>query len=175
MIEQLFPGMASLQNMHPLYVHFPIAFFIGAALMETVAVFYQERFHFIATWLLYMGVFAAVITLGSGFGAAGQVAAHDPLGHDSPAHDFIHVHRNWMLLSTLFSMLLAVYFLWANRRKKWANHRWGLLLGSFILAFLISLGADRGGRLVFEFGTGVNPEIIVQPTEGNHEDDGHGH
>ncbi|MFQ5589250.1 MAG: DUF2231 domain-containing protein, partial [Nitrospiria bacterium] len=170
MIEHLFPGLSAMQNTHPLFVHFPVAFFIGAALMEAVAVFYKERFHFVATWLLYMGVFAAVITVGSGFGAAAQVAAHDPLGHDSPAHHFIHTHRNWMLLSTLFGMGLAVYFLWVNQRDKWRSHRFGLFAGSLVLALLVSMGADRGGRLVFEFGTGVNPKIIKQPTEGEHND-----
>ncbi len=105
MIEQLFPGMAALQNLHPLYVHFPIAFFVGTAIMELAAVFHDERYHFVATWFLYLGIFAAVITLGSGFGAASSIAANDPQGHDAPIHHFIHTHRNWMLLASTFGIV----------------------------------------------------------------------
>ncbi|MFQ5596787.1 MAG: DUF2231 domain-containing protein [Nitrospiria bacterium] len=166
MIEQLYPGMASLQNLHPLFVHFPIAFFLGAALMEIVATFYHERFHFVATWLLYLGVFSAGVTLVSGFGAASSIASQYTLEHDAPGHDLIHVHRNWMLFASSMGACLAIYFLWVNQNQKWLHHRWGLLLGALLLSFLVSMGADRGGRLVFEFGTGVNPEIL-RPIEAD--------
>lgn len=175
MMDSLFPGIAAILNLHPVFVHFPIAFFIGAALLEIMAVFYHERFHVGATWLLYMGVFSSVITVTTGFVAAISITTHDPRGHDAPAHDFIHIHRNWMLATTLFSIMLSVYFLWANERKKWPRHRWGLLIGLLLLALLLSLGADRGARLVFEFGVGVNPEIIIQSTEGEDLNDGLGH
>ncbi len=175
MTGPLFPGLSAILNLHPLFVHFPIAFFIGSALMEIIAVFYHERFHMVATWLLYLGVFSSVLTVGSGFGAASSIAAHDPRGHDAPAHDFIHIHRNWMLTTTSFGIFQAIFCLWVNQRNKWPRHRWGLLIGSLILASLVSLGADRGARLVFEFGVGVNPEIIDQSTKGEHLDGGHGH
>jgi len=170
MMEQLFPGMASLQNLHPLFVHFPIAFFVGAALMEFVAVFYNERFHFVATCLLYLGALSAVVTVGSGIGAENSIAANDPRGHDAPGHDFIHVHKNWMIAVTAFSILLSLYFLFVNQKGRWAAHRYGLLLGALTLSLLVSLGADRGARLVYEFGAGVNPKILKLESspEGEH-------
>lgn len=173
MIEQLFPGMTALQNLHPLYVHFPIAFFVGTAVMELAAVFYDERFHFVATWFLYLGIFAAVMSLGSGFGAASSIAASDPRGSDAPGRPFISIHRNWMLLVSTFGIGLAIYYLWVNQNKKWPNHKWRLLIGTLVLSFLISMGADRGGRLVFEFGLGVNPDIIVDPSRDGGDGDSH--
>ena len=57
--------------------------------------------------------------------------------------------------------------IWINKKGKWASHRWGFLMGLVILAALVALGADRGGRLVFEFGTGVNPEVLKETTGGS--------
>jgi hypothetical protein len=37
MLETLLPGVRHLQNIHPLVVHFPIAFLTGAALLYFLA------------------------------------------------------------------------------------------------------------------------------------------
>jgi uncharacterized membrane protein len=172
-METLFPGMVALKNnVHPLLVHFPIAFFIGALMMEGLAVLYNEKFHFAATWMLYLGTLAALVTLPTGFIAADIIAATDPRGHNAPGHDFIHVHRNWMVATTLVGALLSVYLVWMNQKGRWNSHRWGFLFGLIFLALLVAMGADRGGRLVYEFGTGVNPEVIKETT---HEETEHSH
>ena len=172
-METLFPGMAALQNnIHPLLVHFPIAFFIGALMLEGMAVFYSEKFHFAATWMLYLGTLSALVTLPTGFIAADIIAATDPRGHSAPGHDYIHVHRNWMVTTTLVGALLSVYLIWINQREAWSAHRWRFLFGLVVLSLLVSMGADRGGRLVYEFGTGVNPKVLQ---EGVHEEAEHEH
>ncbi len=87
-MDVLFPGMAALKNnIHPLLVHFPIAFFLGALLMEGLAVLRDEKFHFPATCMLYLGTLSAMITLPTGLIAANLVAATDPRGHDAPGLD----------------------------------------------------------------------------------------
>lgn len=160
MIEILFPGLSALQNVHPMLVHFPVAFFLGALAMEGMAVFRDEKFHLVATWMLYLGTFAAIVTLFSGFIAAGTVASASPDGHQAPGHEFIHIHRSWMTATTLWGILLSGYLFWINKRESWRSQRWGFFFGLILLVALVSLGADRGGRLVFEFGIGVNPEVI---------------
>lgn len=162
-MDLLFPGMAILKNnVHPLMIHFPIAFFLGALAMEGMAVVRDEKFHFVATWMLYLGTLSALIALPTGFIAADMIAATDPRGHDAPGHDFIHVHRDWMVATTLFGTVLSVYLFWINASKRWISQRWGLLLGLGVLSLLVAMGADRGGRLVFEFGTGVNPDLMKE-------------
>ncbi|HSG04884.1 MAG TPA: DUF2231 domain-containing protein [Nitrospiria bacterium] len=162
MIEGLFPGLSALQNIHPMLVHFPIAFFVGALAMEAMAVFRDEKFHLVATWMLYLGTLSAIITLFSGFIAAGSVASTNPRGHQAPGHEFIHIHRNFMAATTLWAILLSGFLYWINKRGKWKSQRWILLIGLIVLGAMVSLGADRGGQLVFEFGVGVNPGVIKE-------------
>ena len=42
MLESLLPGVQHLQNIHPIMVHFPIAFLVGAALFYALAWISQE-------------------------------------------------------------------------------------------------------------------------------------
>ncbi|MCG3117858.1 MAG: DUF2231 domain-containing protein [Candidatus Manganitrophus sp. SA1] len=173
-METLLPGMAALQkNIHPLLIHFPIAFFLGALAMEGLAVLRDEKFHFAATWMLYLGTLSALVALPTGFIAANIVAATDPRGHDAPGHDYIHIHRNWMVVTTAVGILLTGYLFWINQKKNWASQRWRLLLGLAVLSALVALGADRGGRLVFEFGTGVNPAVLKSAAEESNHGDNH--
>lgn len=172
MVESLLPGLSALQNIHPMFVHFPIAFFLGALGMEALAIFRHEKFHLVAAWMLSLGTLSAIMTLPTGFYAADLVAATDPRGHAAPGHDFIHIHRNWMVATTAVGIFLTGYLFWINKKENWASQRWGLLLGLVVLSVLVTLGADRGGRLVFEFGTGVNPKVLMNTTEGaSHGDD----
>ncbi|WDT73508.1 MAG: hypothetical protein MPW17_23090 (plasmid) [Candidatus Manganitrophus sp.] len=117
-METLLPGMAALQNnIHPLLIHFPIAFFLGALAMEGLAVLRDEKFHFAATWMLYLGTLSALVALPTGFIAANIAAATDPRGHDAPGHDYIHIHRNWMVATTAVGILLTGYLLWINQKR----------------------------------------------------------
>jgi hypothetical protein len=44
MLETLLPGMAVLKsNVHPMLIHFPIAFFFGALAMEGMAILRMSR------------------------------------------------------------------------------------------------------------------------------------
>ena len=172
-MQTLLPGLTAIQNIHPMFVHFPIAFLLGAMAMEGVAVFHHERFHPIATCMLYMGTLAAMVTLSTGFIAANTIAVMDSRGHSSPGHDYIHIHRNWMIAVTLLSVFLSLYLFWINRKEKWTSQRGRLLLGLMILSVLVTLGADRGARLVFEFGAGVSPKIIKEAVQGAEHGRGH--
>ncbi len=169
-LNTLFPGLAALPNVHPVLVHFPIAFFIGALLMEAMAVFRDEKFHLVATWMCYLATISVVITLFSGFIAEYSIAAADPMGHHSPAHNYIHIHRNFMLIATAVALLFTAYLFIVNLKQAWRKQRWGILVGLAIVCTLISLGADRGSRLVFEFGIGVNPKLLkaLPTTDTNH-------
>jgi uncharacterized membrane protein len=171
--HSLLPGLSAIQNIHPMFVHFPIAFFLGALAMELAANFVHERFHFVATWMLYLAALSAVVTATTGFLAMNQIAAASG-GHHAPGHELIHVHQNWMVSVTTIGVLLSIYLFWINKKGKWISHRWRFLGGLLLLSMLLTLGADRGARLVYEFGRGVNPEVLKAPTEGSEHGNEHG-
>ena len=56
----MLPGLKSMLNIHPLFVHFPIAFWFGALLFEALAIWRSNNeFHRTAVCLLYLGTLAA--------------------------------------------------------------------------------------------------------------------
>ena len=173
-MDQLLPGLAALQNIHPMFVHFPIAFFWGALAMEGAAIFVHERLHFVSTWMLYLGALSAVVTVMTGFHAMNQIAAASG-GHHGPNHELIHVHQHWMVSVTTVGVLLAAYLYWMNNRQVWSTHRWRFAVGLFLLALLLSLGADRGARLVYQFGFGVNPALLTETPHADEEEEHHHH
>ncbi len=174
-LHLIFPSLPALDNIHPLFVHFPIAFFFGALFVEGIAIARDEKLHLVATWMLYLGTFCALLTASTGLIAEYSIAAHDPRGHSSPGHEYIHIHRAWMLSVTLSSILISAYLFWINFKKRWSSHRWMLVIALFALAASVSMGADRGARLVYEFGIGVNPAILKVDESPPHENDGHTH
>ena len=172
MIETLLPGLLALQNVHPLFVHFPIAFFLGAFAMEVLAILRHEKYHIVATGLLYLGALSAVAAATTGLIAEYQVAAVSG-GHHTPSHGAIHIHKAWMVSATVVGVFLSIYLFWINKTGRWLSQRFVFLLGLMLLSAIVVLGADRGARLVFEFGTGVNPEILKSITEQDNPSPGH--
>jgi len=175
LIETLFPGWAGLSNIHPLFVHFPIALWVSALLLEGLAVARNERLHPIATWFLHLGTIAALVTLPTGFAAEQVAVLADPRGHHTPIHQPIHIHRAWMLVTTGIGLGVSAYFFWVDRKLKWPFHRWGLLAATAVLTVLVAMGADRGARLVYEFGVGVRPALLKTAPETGDAGGRHGH
>jgi uncharacterized membrane protein len=150
-----------------MFVHVPIAFFLGALAMEGLALFWREKYHDVSSRMLYLGTLMAVVTLPTGYLAMNNIAAVDPRGHNAPGHDFIHIHGNWMVSVTLVSILLSAYLFWVDKKQKQGGYRLGFFFGLLVLCFLLTLGADRGARLVYEFGTGINSKVIKELKEEN--------
>jgi uncharacterized membrane protein len=151
-MEAVFPGLAAALNPHPMFVHFPIALWLSALLFWTLALWLRRDALWDAgRWLLYLGSLGALVAVATGLWAAKQ------LGHDSPGHELVHVHRNWMLLASALGLAVTIAA-FATRRKATPGARW-LLSGLLsVVALLIVLGADRGALLVFRYGMGTTGE-----------------
>ncbi len=181
-------GFESLLNVHPLFVHFPIAITILALVFEGAARLNREKFPLvIATALIYSAALSAVLTVLTGFNAA------DTLGHDSPGHDLVHTHRELMLFYSAVIVVLALgNFIIAKRAGDRPASIWGKVFrpGLLIMATVVLVwGSDLGGQLVFKHGMGIQPpatpssgEALPEqaapgdPTnEVQHEDDDHVH
>lgn len=164
MLEEIFPGLAHAPNAHPMFVHFPIALWAAAGLFLFLGMVRQREDMFIAgRWLLYIGAIGAAVAIGTGLRAA------DVLGHDSPGHELVHVHRDFMLAASGLG-LVATLGAAALRDRQNVMAKWGVTVLALATIGVLTLGADRGAALVFQYGVGVadQPE---PPLDSPHVDD----
>jgi uncharacterized membrane protein len=150
-MDALFPGVKSLLNYHPLFVHFPIAFWSAALLFELAArVLKQDELHRAACWLLALGALAAIPTVFTGW------SAEEAVSRTGPAHDVKELHENLMVTSSILSGILAALGLFVLPRKPTNALRTAFLVGLIVLCCLMATGADRGAMLVYHYGTGID-------------------
>ncbi len=165
------PGFENLLNVHPLFVHFPIAMTMLALLFEVLYLsLKKDQFRNTATALIYLSMLAAVAAVVTGYIAA------DTIGHESPGHDMVHTHRDFMVWFTGVIVVLALmqailtYVKSLNAEALWWS-RLGRPVLLTVAAVILILGADRGGRLVFQYGIGV--EMEAPSAELNHDHSTH--
>lgn len=170
-MESLLPGLDAVPHLHPLFVHFPIVLWLAALLFWGLAAFRNSDSLFrLGRWLLYLGTAGAAVAVTTGLIAA------DQLGHESPGHDLVHTHRDFMLIAAGIGLAVtAVAFL--LRRRTSQAVRWLLIGGLLATNAVTVLGADRGALLVFGYGIG---SAELEPPESSHhhhdgdDDDHHG-
>ncbi len=166
MLETLLPGLAGIHNIHPLTVHFPIALLtVALALQAAVVLGRREAWAGHARVCLYLGTVGALAAVGAGLLAA------ESLGHDSPGHDLVHIHRNFMFATTLLAMGTSLASLRMAAQPRQRNRV--VLLGLLVTWGVLTLGADRGANLVFRYGISVANEPV--PAGGEEHGDGHDH
>lgn len=150
-------GISSLLNIHPLLVHFPIAFlslFVVFDLLGT-AIKKIELRHF-SGYLLYLGTFFAVLTVLSGLNAAETV----PHGHN--VHEIMERHEHLGISIAALAISLTT---WRLRRTV---EGWGIYnFLSVVLLGIIILGADLGGLMVYKYGVAV-PIVTISPEDSHH-------
>ncbi len=145
----LLPGMKGMLNYHPLFVHFPIAFWLGALLFEALAVWRSsDEWHRTAVRLLYLGTLMALAAAGTG------LLAEESVMEIGPEHEVMELHMVLMLITT--SAAVGLCMLAFFRRKNFtAGLRKLFLAGLVVLAVLLTVGSDRGAQLVYQYATSV--------------------
>lgn len=163
-MDSLMPGLFSAPNLHPMVVHFPIAFWLGALLFWTIGVIRPAgQAARVGRWLLYLGTLGGLVAVAFGYWATSK------MGHDTPGHDLVHVHRDWMLVTTGLAVALSGLAWW--KRSAGRSWRFTLLVGLIALSGTLAVGADRGAELVFRYGMGTAGEV---PPESDGHDHDHG-
>lgn len=146
----LMPGIGSLQNLHPLAVHFPIAFLSVFILLDLFgSIFSLESWRKAASVCLYIGALGAAVTVAAGLAAAASVA------HGDNVHGIMTQHQN-LGVSTL--VLTLFLFVW-----RFLQRGGGIVGGAnvlhqilnIILLVLLTLTADLGGLMVYKYGVAV--------------------
>jgi len=150
MIETLLPGVSHLQNVHPLVIHFPIAFLIGSVFFYLLAVgTRKESLAVTAFWLLIAGTLAAAAAVGTGLYAEPGVMVSR-----SVREALLSVHKRCMIATLAVSAALS---LWALADRPFPRKGRAVFILLFLLMLaLMSFGADYGARLVYDYNAGGN-------------------
>ncbi|HEX2712865.1 MAG TPA: DUF2231 domain-containing protein [Candidatus Acidoferrales bacterium] len=144
------PGLKGMLNYHPLFVHFPIAFWLGALLFEALAVWRSsEEWHRTAAGLLYLGTLSAFAAAGTG------LLAEEAVMEMGPERDVFEIHEKMMFVTTSLAVGLCMFVFFLRKRFTPALRKL-LLVGLVALAILLTLGSDRGAQLVYQYATAVH-------------------
>lgn len=150
------PGAAVMQNLHPLIVHFPIAFLTGATLMYCAAwLARRETWAWTALWMLAIGAATASAALGTGL-AAGQSVMVAPSVRE---HILVH-HEHAMVV--VWALSLAALGWAAIARPIPRRGVLGFLAILILMTLTLVKGTDYGGWMVFGYNAGGS---LPQPIE----------
>jgi uncharacterized membrane protein len=149
-------GLRSLQNIHPLIVHYPIALLSVAVLFYFCA--WILRLESLATtglWMLGLG------TLGAGAAVyTGLIAGEGVMLAPSVREHILVFHERLMLTVLGVSTVLAGWALLARPMPR--RGRIVFVLGLLVMAALLVKGTDFGGWMVYGYNAGGS---LPQPIE----------
>ena len=138
----------AMDNVHPLFVHYPIALFTTFLLAEFLGVVTKkENLRCAASFTLYLGNIAALVTVAAGYYAAATVE------HSEEVHAIMENHEHFGVTVLIIATILSLWRLYVRRRFSPKAQFLHLAL-AFILCVIIALGADLGGLMVYKYGVG---------------------
>jgi len=140
-------------NFHPLVIHFPIVLVMAAAVVDLVDVaFERSAWLKSATTTLYItSALSLIVTFLTGLQAQGTVLI------PGMAYPVLAEHRLWALITMSYCTVVAALRLIVLRGVNGGSRRRrvALLAIGLLSVVLIQQTAERGARLVYEYGTGV--------------------
>lgn len=148
MVATLFPGISHLQNIHPLVVHFPIAFLIGSAVFYLLSLATRkDTLANTAFVLLITGTLTAAAAVGTGlYAESGVMVSH------TVREQLLSVHEKCMIATLTLSAALS---LWAVAARPFPRKGRAIFLLLFLLVLaLMAVGADYGARMVYDYNAG---------------------
>jgi len=152
-------------NLHPLIVHFTIAFLITGPIFLLVSSFAQrkaswhENIRITGDWMLALGLISALAALAAG------LQAYYSVNHDAPSHLAMTDHRNWAFGT------ISVFIVFGGWRFSNRGHVPSKIFAVLLLlpTLLVAVTGWKGGHLVYQYGVGV--ESLPQVTGDGHDHD----
>lgn len=152
-----FQGLAQVFNIHPVFVHFPIALFPTALLFYTIGILKnKDSFLFAGRASLILAFLSVLPTVVTG------LMAMESFPHNETIHRMMMTHQKIGYAICAFGLIL---FVWSFIQNK------GLPKFSKIFLFILSVtvllvlqNGDLGGRMVFMEGAAVKTLESIPPT-----------
>ena len=150
------PGEHGLQNIHPLLVHYPIAFLTGSILIYFLALIARrESLEWTGLWMLGLGAATAAAAVWSGLRAGDGVMLAPAVREHILEH-----HKYYMLTAFALSTVLAGWSAIARPMPRRGRAVFLILL--LAMGAILAKGADYGGWMVYGYNAGGS---LPQPIE----------
>ena len=163
--SMILPGISSMDNIHPLLVHFPLAFLSTFFVLDVVGTLAKKQhWRNVASWLLYFGTVAAVFTVIAGFIAASSVA------HGEEVHAIMERHEHYGISVLSLAILLSAWR-WKSGGFIQGGANGFFLVLAGLLCGLMMLGADLGGLMVYKYGVAVKAAQVSDADVHEHHHD----
>ncbi len=144
----------TIEDLHSIIVHFPIALLVLLAALTVYAVVRPKPWMLQTTWLLLV-----VGTIGAIAASVSGLISHFPY-EETELHGVIETHQSWSFAVTGLFIAITVWRLVSRRRGSDCGASLPFLALVAIGAGLLVMSGMTGGDLVFDYGInvrGVNP------------------
>ena len=164
---ELFPGILSLHNLHPLFVHFPIVLLPLFFLFDLGGLLFNRTlWRDVASLLLWLGLLFSGITVLSGLFAAKSIP------HAEDVHLIMESHKHLAILVFFLTGILVVWRA-SHARPPVGVDGWSFLGLAGLTSILVVFTADMGGLMVYQHGVAVSP--VMETAELQHAAEQHEH
>jgi uncharacterized membrane protein len=155
-------SILTLWELHPILIHFPIAFLLGAVIVSAYA-WRRGRLDLekVATGLFLAGIVSGLLAAAAGLLAFFTV----PDAHTELAHRLMYWHLGFMA----GSVLLFIAVTWMRWRNWNALSRVGTQLLTWLATVVFIVGAALGGYIVYHGGTGIQEDLLKPGLHEEHQ------
>lgn len=149
-----FSGLKEVFNVHPVFVHFPLALFPSALLLYGLGFLFKRPSLSVAgRACLYLAASGTVVAVLTGW------QAQDTFPHNARIHHMMMTHLRIGLIIGLFALVLVVWsFVQRGHQPKGVYAFLALLIGT---TGLVMQNGDLGSRMVYVEGAAVKPAVAV--------------
>jgi len=149
-----FTGIKEFFNVHPMFVHFPVALFPTAFFLYVLGTLLGKKsLLFAGRMSLYLALAGAAVALATGLQAEDSFPHNEVIHHLMATHEFIA----WTLLAT--GSVLTLWSFW--HVDQLPKGSWLFLAVLAFAVYLVLQTADIGGRMVYLEGAAVKPAVSV--------------
>ena len=134
------------EPIHPKLVHFPIALFMTALGLDLASfIFRKEDFHKAAVYIYVIAALMTPFVVRTGLWEGEEFHLNHPV---------LTAHRTFALW-TMWLSLMSLPVLWFIKQKSQIFFRVLFIILLIGTAVFVTLAAHNGGRLVYEYGVGM--------------------